>query len=87
MPPRFTWRGADVYLPVVFHRGEITEKVWDVHVLGRVKPGVTEAQAEADLHPIVEELQRQDPNAIPKQWRVALKSFKKSFPRGITEAI
>jgi putative ABC transport system permease protein len=73
MPQRFMWRGADVYLPVVFHRGEITENVHDVHVLGRVKPGVTEAQAEADLRPIVEELQRQDPSAFPKQWRVQLK--------------
>src|SRR5882724_730258 len=55
MPPRFMWRGADVYLPVVFHRGQIVEGVEDVHALGRLKPGVSIAQAEADLRPIVAE--------------------------------
>jgi putative ABC transport system permease protein len=87
MPQRFMWRGADVYLPVVFHRGAITENVHDVHVLGRVKRGVTDAQAEADLRPIVEELQREDPSSFPKQWRVQLRSLKETFPSGISEAL
>jgi predicted permease len=87
MPQRFMFRGADVYLPVVFHRGEIVENVHDVHVLGRAKRGVTEAQAEADLRPIVEELQRQDPSSFPKQWRVQLRSLKETFPSGISEAL
>jgi putative ABC transport system permease protein len=87
MPQRFMWRGADVYLPVVFHRGEIVEQVHDVHVVGRVKPGVTEARAEADLRPIVEEMQRRDPNSFPKQWRVGIRSFKETFPSGIREAL
>ena len=87
MPQRFMWRGADVYLPLVFHRGEITEQIHDVHVLGRVKRGVTGAKAEADLRPIVEELQRQDPSSIPKQWRVFLRSFRETFPSGISEAL
>src|SRR5450755_2130876 len=40
MPQRFMWRGADVYLPLIFHHGQVVEHVQDVHVLGRVKPGV-----------------------------------------------
>src|SRR5215207_5274345 len=36
MPPRFMWRGADVYLPTAFRRGELVEGVRFVHVLGRV---------------------------------------------------
>lgn len=87
MPQRFMWRGADVYLPVVFHRGEIVEGVRDVHVLGRLKRGVTEAQAEADLRPIIEELLRQDPRAFPPRWRVGLLSFKETFPSGIRDAL
>ena len=43
------WRGADVYLPIPFERGRIVEGVRNVHLLGRLKPGVTDAQAEADL--------------------------------------
>jgi putative ABC transport system permease protein len=87
MPQRFMWRGADVYLPVVFHRGETTEGVRNVHVLGRLKPGVTDAQAEADLRPIIEELKREDPRGFPDNWRVGLLSFKETFPSGIREGL
>src|ERR1051326_5570700 len=31
MPKRFMWRGADVYLPVVFERGRVVEGVRGVH--------------------------------------------------------
>ena len=87
MPPRFMWRGADVYLPVVFHRGEIIEGVRDVHVLGRLTSGVTGAQAEADLRPIIEDLQRQNPQNLPAKWRVSLLPFKETFPSGIRDAL
>ncbi len=87
MPPRFMWRGADIYLPVVFHSGEVIEGVTDVHVLGRLKPGVGAAQAEADLKPIIEELQHRQPGEFPETWRVGLLSFKETFPSDIREAL
>jgi predicted permease len=83
MPKRFMWRGADVYLPVTFQRGRIVEGVRTVHLLGRLKPGVTEAQAEADLRPIIEDLKRKEPTEFPDQWRVGLLSFKETFRSGI----
>jgi putative ABC transport system permease protein len=86
MPKRFMWRGADVYLPVVYRRGEFTEGVRTVHVLGRLKPGVTAAQAEADLRPIVDD-RRQDPAQIPENYRVSLLSFKETFPSGIRDQL
>ncbi|MCI0539074.1 MAG: ABC transporter permease [Verrucomicrobiales bacterium] len=85
MPKRFMWRGADVYLPTVFQRGRMIEGVRVVHVLGRLKPGVTEAQAEANLHPIIEELKQKEPKEFPEKWRVGLLSFKETFPSGIRE--
>jgi predicted permease len=87
MPVRFMWRGADVYLPTHFRRGEEVEGVRTVHVLGRLKPGVTEAQAEADLRPIVADLKQRDPRAFPDKWRVGLLSFKETFPSGIRPAL
>ena len=48
MPKRFMWRGADVYLPIAFERGHPIEGVRGVHLLGRLKPGITDAQAAAD---------------------------------------
>lgn len=87
MPPRFMWRGADVYLPVIYHTGEVTEGVRDVHVLGRLKPGVTEAQAEADLRPIVDDLRKQNPRVFPEKYAVGLLSFKETFPSDIREQL
>jgi putative ABC transport system permease protein len=87
MPRRFMWRGADVYLPTRFRRGEAVEDVRFVHVLGRVKPGVTDSQAEADLRPIVEHLRTLEPSAFPERWRVGLLPFKETFPSGIRPAL
>ena len=85
MPKRFMWRGADVYLPIVLRRGEVVEGVRNVHLLGRLKPHVTDAHAEADLRPIIEDLQRREPSQFPPKWRVALLSFKETFPSSIRQ--
>ncbi len=87
MPVRFMWRGADVYLPTEFRRGQAIEGVRFVHVLGRLKPGVTAAQAEADLKPIIEDLKQRDPHSFPDRWRVGLLSFKETFPSGIRSTL
>jgi putative ABC transport system permease protein len=84
MPKRFMWRGADVYLPVHFQRGQTVEGVRGVHLLGRLKPGVTESQAEADLRPIIEDLKNREPGQFPDTWRVGLLPFTQTFPSGIT---
>jgi putative ABC transport system permease protein len=83
MPKRFMWRGADVYLPVTFERGKIVEGVRGVHLLGRLKPGVSAAAAEADLRPIVEDLKQREPAQFPDQWRVGLLPFTETFPSSI----
>ncbi|MBO0858116.1 MAG: ABC transporter permease [Chloracidobacterium sp.] len=85
MPKRFMWRGADVYLPITFERGRVVEGVRGVHLLGRLKPGVTEAHAEADLRPIIEDLKKIEPAQFPDNWRVGLLSFKETFPSSIRE--
>src|SRR5215213_4744706 len=83
MPKRFMWRGADVYLPVAFERGKIVEGVRNVHLLGRLKPDVSAARAEADLHPIFVDLKQRQPSDFPDQWRVALLPFTETFPSSI----
>jgi putative ABC transport system permease protein len=85
MPKRFMWRGADVYLPVTFERGRVVEGVRGVHLLGRLKPGVSEAQAEVDLRPIIADLKKIEPAQFPDNWRVGLLSFKETFPSSIRE--
>ncbi|MBI1788320.1 MAG: ABC transporter permease [Acidobacteria bacterium] len=87
MPKRFMWRGADVYLPVTLRRGEAVESIRLVHLLGRLKPGVTEARVEADLRPIIEDLKKSNPGQFPEKWRVGLLAFKETFPSAIREAL
>jgi predicted permease len=87
MPKRFMWRGADVYLPFVPQRGEAVENVRDVHLLGRLKQGITQEQAEADLQPIIEELRRREPGAFPEKFRAGLLPFKETFPSAIREEL
>jgi predicted permease len=83
MPKRFMWRGADVYLPIVFERGRTIEGIRYVHLLGRLKPGVTKAQSAADLSPIIADLKKREPAEFPEHWKVGVLSFKESFPSGI----
>jgi len=87
MPQRFMWRGADVYLPDVFHRGQELEGEREVHLLGRLKPGVTIAAAEAGLHPIIVDLEQRNPEDFRKNWRIRLLTFKETFPSDITNAL
>src|SRR5205809_7636367 len=87
MPPRFMFRGADVYLPTIFHRGQLPEGVRYVHLLGRLKPGVTPAKSEPDLLPIIADLKQREPTAFREKWRVGLLSFKETFPSGIREVL
>ena len=51
-----------------------------MHLLGRLKPGVGAAQAEADLRPIIADLKQRDPTEFPDQWRVGLLPFTETFP-------
>jgi putative ABC transport system permease protein len=85
MPKRFMWRGADVYLPITFERGRVVEGVRFVHLLGRLKPGVTEAQVEVDLQPIIDDLKKREPARFSDDLRVGLLSFKETFPSSIRE--
>ena len=84
MPKRFMWRGADVYLPDRLRAGRRIEGVRSVHLLGRLKPGVTDAQAEADLRPIVADLKAREPAEFPDNLRVGMLSFAETFPSGIS---
>jgi putative ABC transport system permease protein len=83
MPKRFMWRGADVYIPTHFQRGQTIEGVRNVHLLGRLKPGITNAQAEADLRPIIQDLKTKQPGEFPQEFRVSLLPFTETFRSGI----
>jgi putative ABC transport system permease protein len=87
MPPRFMWRGADVYLPTTFRRGQAIEGARTVHLMGRLRSGVTSAQIEANLRPIIEELRQREPERIPENYRIHLESFSETFSSSLRPAL
>ena len=75
MPPRFTWWGADLWIPASFDRGapDASRSYFVMH--GHLKPGVTAQQAEADLNIIAQRLARVYPKDYPKKFNVQLLSL------------
>jgi putative ABC transport system permease protein len=72
MPPRFTWWGADLWIPAPLDRSdpEARQRYFVMH--GHLKPGVTLQQAEADLDVIAQRLARVYPKDYPKKFTVQL---------------
>jgi putative ABC transport system permease protein len=58
---RFTWQDADVYLP----KKITAEQNLSYYVGLRLKPGVTHAQADAALGPLIEQFAKQTPQYFP----------------------
>jgi putative ABC transport system permease protein len=59
--PRFTWGDGDVYLPL-----KVTnDPVRSFYVGVRLKPGITHAQANAALQPLIEQFAKETPKHFP----------------------
>jgi predicted permease len=71
MPPRFRWREADIYVPL---KVTIDPNIYYGASI-KIRPGVTVAQANAELQPIVEQFANQAPERYPDSFRVDLRSI------------
>lgn len=87
MPKRFMWRGADVYLPVVFRKGQASEDVRYLSIMGRLRPGATTAQAATELNPVLTDLLTRETGERPKKLRVVLQDFYETFPSDIRQSL
>ena len=87
MPPRFLWRGGDVYLPIdMATSGEAQDQRYFA-LVGRLKPGVTDAQATAELQPIFNDFAKTAPREYPKDLRVGLMPFDQMFQSGLASTL
>jgi len=59
--PRFTWGDGDVYLPLKVTQDQVRSFYAGV----RLKPGVSHAQADAALQPLIEQFARETPRHFP----------------------
>lgn len=83
MPPRFLWRGADIYLPIKMTNAFEVEGQHRFALVGRLKRGVTDAQAAAELTPIFEEFAQTEPYNFPKNLRLGVLPFDQMFKSGL----
>jgi predicted permease len=69
--PRFTWGGADAYLPLQMTQDP--EATFLVYL--RLKPGVTYEAANAALQPVVERFAREMPRHFPEHFKVEVEGL------------
>ena len=79
MPPRFTWRDADVYLPLKMSQ----DKDVTYSALLKLKPGVRPPAAEAELRPLLEQFDKERPNSYPAQFRIAVRKMGEFYVRDL----
>jgi putative ABC transport system permease protein len=74
MPPRFGWYDADVYIPEKLTRAAGTAgRLPDWFFVGRLKPGVSNQQAQADLTVIAKRMATIRPTDYPAQFSVQIR--------------
>jgi len=78
MPRRFGWYGADVYIPTKLtpEAGSAGAPTW--FFVGRLKPGMSKQQAQADLTVIATRLAKIYPQNYPAQFTVLMKHLGES---------
>jgi hypothetical protein len=71
MPPRFRWREADIYVPL---KVRLDPNIYFGTSL-KIRPGVSIAEANADLQPILQKFAAETPARYPDTFRVNLRSI------------
>jgi predicted permease len=77
MPPRFRWRDADIYVPL---KVRIDPNIYFGTSL-KIRPGVSTAEANADLQPILQKFATETPARYPDTFRVNLRSIIELYAR------
>ena len=87
MPPRFLWRGADVYLPIQMTNAPEVEGQRYFALVGRLRPGVTEAQAAVQLRPIFNDFYQTAPFIFPKNLGLGILPFDEMFKSDLASTL
>ena len=77
MPPRFRWREADIYVPL---KVRIDPNIY-YGVNLKIRPGVSTADANVELQPILQEMAKQTPARYPDNFKVNLRSIIEMYAR------
>ena len=77
MPPRFRWGDVDIYVPLKVTQDPNTQYAPSL----KLKPGVTRAQAAAELLPLLQEFAKQRPERFPEGFKLELPSIVDVYAR------
>ena len=77
MPPRFRWREADIYVPL---KVRLDPNIYFGTSL-KIRPGVSPAEANADLQPMLQKFATETPARYPDTFRVNLRSIIEMYAR------
>ena len=77
MPPRFKWGAGDMYVPLKVTLDPNIRYAPSI----KLRPGVTAAQASAELQPILQEFAKQSPAQYPETFRVQVRSIVEVYAR------
>jgi putative ABC transport system permease protein len=77
MPPRFKWANVDMYLPL--HVSNDPKIFLNASI--KLRPGVTTAQANADLQPYLEQFAKEAPERYPDKFRANLRSITELYAK------
>jgi putative ABC transport system permease protein len=77
MPPRFKWGDGEVYLPLKVTQDSNLTFGCSI----KLRPGVTPAQADAELQPLIEQFAKESPAHYPDTFRVDLRSIVDLYAR------
>ena len=83
LPSRFTWWDADVYLPLKVSSG--TSETYDPTI--RLRSGVTEAAANAELQPLLEQFAKETPSHFPKKFRSHVTNLNERYVRNLGHSL
>jgi putative ABC transport system permease protein len=76
---RFTWGDGDVYLPAKLL--QVPEHFYSITM--RLKPGVTHAEADAALQPLVEQFAKEKPHNFPDHFSMHVQGLNEHFIRNL----
>src|SRR5580698_1601144 len=77
MPPRFKWANVSLYLPLKLTQDPKINEAVSL----KLKPGVTVAQAAAELQPLLESFAKDSPQNYPENFRISLRSLVELYAR------
>jgi len=83
LPPRFTWGGADLYLPLKMasdqtHRYEAKIKL---------KTGSSLEATEAEFRPLYQQFDRETPNIFPKQFKISVRRLADTYTHDLKKTM